>query len=158
MLSVSFLAPPSNSQLPPSVCQTLYVVAICLGTRLLVVACQFEAGNDVHGLQLLEEQFAGVGYPQRGHVTGGLTVVAPGDTHIKYFIGCKHSKNLQLQYKETEPLVSSSILTTILRYYRWTKKDTHHPEYPSRPHWPHTSTSKASLEIMRRSSGSMLAP
>lgn len=38
------------------------------------------------------------------------------------------------------------------------KSGTDHPEYPSRPHWPHTSTSKASLEIMRRSSSNMLAP
>ena len=37
-------------------------------------------------------------------------------------------------------------------------KITYQPEYPSRPHCPHTSTSKASLEIMSRSSSNMLAP
>lgn len=35
---------------------------------------------------------------------------------------------------------------------------THQPEYPSSPHCPQTSTSKASLEIISLSSKSILAP
>lgn len=44
----------------------------------LVVARQFESGDDVHGLQLLEQQLAGVRDTQGGNVAGRLTVVTPG--------------------------------------------------------------------------------
>lgn len=44
----------------------------------LVVARQFESGDDVHGLQLLEQQLAGVWDTQGGNVAGRLTVVTPG--------------------------------------------------------------------------------
>lgn len=43
----------------------------------LVVARQFESRDDVHGLQLLEQQLTGVRDPQRGNVAGRLTVVTP---------------------------------------------------------------------------------
>ena len=43
----------------------------------LVVAWQFESGDDVHGLQLLEQQFAGIRDTQGGNMAGRLTVVAP---------------------------------------------------------------------------------
>ncbi len=49
----------------------------------LVVARQFESRDDVHGLQLLEQQLAGVRDTQRGNVAGGLTVVTPGRLKTK---------------------------------------------------------------------------
>lgn len=44
---------------------------------LLIVLGQFQPGDDVHGLQLLEEQLAGVWDAERGHVARRLAVVAP---------------------------------------------------------------------------------
>lgn len=45
----------------------------------LVVARQFESWDDVHGLQLLEQQLAGVRDSQRRNVAWRLTVVTPGN-------------------------------------------------------------------------------
>lgn len=48
----------------------------------LVVAGQFESGDNVHGLKLLKQQLAGVGDSQGGNMTGRLTVVAPAEHQI----------------------------------------------------------------------------
>lgn len=47
----------------------------------LIVLGQLQPGDDVHGLQLLEEQLAGVRDAEGGHVAGRLAVVAP-ETHV----------------------------------------------------------------------------
>lgn len=44
---------------------------------LLIVLGQFQPGDDVHGLQLLEEQLAGIRDAEGGHVAGRLAEVAP---------------------------------------------------------------------------------
>lgn len=46
-------------------------------SSLLVVLGQFQPGDDVHGLQLLEEQLAGIRDAEGGHVAGRLAEVAP---------------------------------------------------------------------------------
>lgn len=48
----------------------------------LVVAGQFESGDNVHGLKLLKQQLAGVRDSQGGNMTGRLTVVAPAEHQI----------------------------------------------------------------------------
>ena len=45
---------------------------------LLVVFLERESRDNVHGLEFLEEQFAGVGDLERRHLARGLAVVAPG--------------------------------------------------------------------------------
>lgn len=49
----------------------------------LVVAGQFESWDNVHGLELLKEQLAGVRDSQGGDLTGRLTVVTPAKQHIR---------------------------------------------------------------------------
>ena len=44
---------------------------------LLIVLGQFQPGDNVHRLQLLEEQLAGVRDAQGGHVAGRLAEMAP---------------------------------------------------------------------------------
>lgn len=44
---------------------------LCGGVRSQV--CELEPRDDVHGLQLLEQQLAGVRYLDRGHVFGRLS-------------------------------------------------------------------------------------
>ena len=46
-------------------------------TTLLIVLGQFQPGDDVHGLQLLEEQLTGVRDAEGGHVARRLAEVAP---------------------------------------------------------------------------------
>lgn len=56
-------------------CRRPYPCEHC--TILLVVFGQFQPGDDVHGLQLLEEQLAGIWDSEGGHVAWRLAVVAP---------------------------------------------------------------------------------
>lgn len=81
----------------------------------LVVARQFESGDDVHGLHLLEQQLAGVWDTQGGNVAGRLTVVTP--EKLK-------RKNLQWNWRQTRGLIttlfcilalSSKLLVGIIR-------------------------------------------
>lgn len=58
----------------------------------LIVLGQLQPGDDVHGLQLLEEQLAGVRDAEGGHVAGRLAVVAP-ETHVSV---CQRGSNTGL--------------------------------------------------------------
>lgn len=79
----------------------------------LVVARQFESGDDVHGLHLLEQQLAGVWDTQGGNVAGRLTVVTPEKLN--------KNKNLQWNWRQTRGLItvllalSSKFLVGIIR-------------------------------------------
>lgn len=69
-------------------------------SSLLIVLGQFQPGDDVHGLQLLEEQLAGVRDAEGGHVAGRLAVVAP-ETQVSV---CQRGGNTGLH---TAPLLPS---------------------------------------------------
>ncbi|TNN40092.1 hypothetical protein EYF80_049741 [Liparis tanakae] len=91
-------------------------------------------GRQQHGTQCTGPQFVGAVYSNVHRVMSGTEPgIVPGCLHIS----------------EAHPV-------------SWLggeqKCSTYQPEYPNRPHCPHTSTSKASLEIMRRSSSNILAP
>ena len=52
------------------------------GEGLLDVLGERDAWHNIHGLQFLEEQLAGIGDLQRGDMARGLTKVAPEELEI----------------------------------------------------------------------------
>ena len=66
----------------------------------LIVLGQLQPGDDVHGLQLLEEQLAGVRDAEGGHVAGRLAVGAP-ETQVS---ACQRGSSTGLH---TAPLLPS---------------------------------------------------
>lgn len=82
LLHPLFPAPYKQLNLPADILSDATFGSAVSSSPSLVVAGQFESGDNVHGLKLLKQQLAGVRDSQGGNVTGRLTVVAPAEHQI----------------------------------------------------------------------------